>query len=140
MLLDQLVDGRGLKRNQLRAAAGGRVLDVGRRMSDAIEEAVGLVVAECRAMLVGLQFGSEREVLECPAHGAQQLFHRVAGARTGVADVEALALEVGELGDTGILAGQQDRKGVVEGKSESVRVDLGGRRIIKKKKNIKKCI
>src|SRR3546814_17560575 len=34
-----------------------------------------------------------------------------------------------------------DRKSVVKGKSVSVRVDLGGRRIIKKKKNIniKKC-
>src|SRR3546814_15540630 len=32
----------------------------------------------------------------------------------------------------------QDRKSVVEGKSVSVRVDLGGRRIIKKKKTQKK--
>src|SRR3546814_11038284 len=31
--------------------------------------------------------------------------------------------------------GDEDRKSVVEGKSVSVRVDLGGRRIIKKKKN-----
>src|SRR3546814_16213953 len=31
---------------------------------------------------------------------------------------------------------RRDRKSVVEGKSVSVRVDLGGRRIIKKKKNI----
>src|SRR3546814_16533347 len=31
-----------------------------------------------------------------------------------------------------------DRKSVVEGKSVSVRVDLGGRRIIKKKKKISK--
>src|SRR3546814_17490236 len=31
---------------------------------------------------------------------------------------------------------QQDRKSVVEGKSVSVRVDLGGRRIIKKKKKL----
>src|SRR3546814_15840338 len=31
---------------------------------------------------------------------------------------------------------QADRKSVVEGKSVSVRVDLGGRRIIKKKKHI----
>src|SRR3546814_16394894 len=30
--------------------------------------------------------------------------------------------------------GAEDRKRVVEGKSESVRVDLGGRRILKKKK------
>src|SRR3546814_13244523 len=32
-------------------------------------------------------------------------------------------------------AAKGDRKSVVEGKSVSVRVDLGGRRIIKKKKN-----
>src|SRR3546814_13201037 len=32
----------------------------------------------------------------------------------------------------------EDRKSVVSGKSVSVRVDLGGRRIIKKKKHIKK--
>src|SRR3546814_20484024 len=32
--------------------------------------------------------------------------------------------------------GEKDRKSVVSGKSVSVRVDLGGRRIIKKKKNI----
>src|SRR3546814_18818798 len=34
----------------------------------------------------------------------------------------------------------QDRKSVVSGKSVSVRVDLGGRRIIKKKQNIKNKI
>src|SRR3546814_1594607 len=34
-----------------------------------------------------------------------------------------------------ILEGASDRKSVVEGKSVSVRVDLGGRRIIKKNKN-----
>src|SRR3546814_16851853 len=33
-----------------------------------------------------------------------------------------------------------DRKSVVEGKSVSVRVDLGGRRIIKKKKQLRKCL
>src|SRR3546814_15896104 len=34
----------------------------------------------------------------------------------------------------GIAAGAEDRKSVVQGKRVSVRVDLGGRRIIKKKK------
>src|SRR3546814_20542475 len=34
--------------------------------------------------------------------------------------------------------GHEDRKSVVEGKSVSVRVDLGGSRIIKKKQNISK--
>src|SRR3546814_6561440 len=36
------------------------------------------------------------------------------------------------------ILGTRDRKSVVEGKSVSVRVDLGGRRIIKKKNNEKK--
>src|SRR3546814_4771828 len=35
--------------------------------------------------------------------------------------------------NAGIQCGQGDRKSVVEGKSVSVRVDLGGRRIINKK-------
>src|SRR3546814_12317827 len=35
----------------------------------------------------------------------------------------------------GIISIVQDRKSVVQGKSVSVRVDLGGRRIIKKKNN-----
>src|SRR3546814_13232258 len=35
---------------------------------------------------------------------------------------------------------RKDRKSVVEGKSVSVRVDLGGRRIIKKKKHTKATI
>src|SRR3546814_12220033 len=34
--------------------------------------------------------------------------------------------------------GRRDRKSVVSGKSVSVRVDLGGRRVIKKKKNTEK--
>src|SRR3546814_20888236 len=50
--------------------------------------------------------------------------HRV--FRPAPAHVEFGLLNMGE---------QQDRKSVVEGKSVSVRVDLGGRRIIKKKKH-----
>src|SRR3546814_20785211 len=38
--------------------------------------------------------------------------------------------------NVGDVAGMGDRKSVVEGKSVSVRVDLGGRRILKKKKYI----
>src|SRR3546814_12680601 len=37
-----------------------------------------------------------------------------------------------------VLVSAKDRKSVVEGKSGSVRVDLGGRRIIKKKQKKKK--
>src|SRR3546814_13129405 len=39
-----------------------------------------------------------------------------------------------DFGHVGINVPSPDRKSVVEGKSVSVRVDLGGRRIIKKKK------
>src|SRR3546814_19323213 len=45
-------------------------------------------------------------------------------------EVQLAALEE-KMQDKGYL---EDRKSVVEGKSESVRVDLGGRRSIKKKK------
>src|SRR3546814_11679402 len=54
-----------------------------------------------------------------------------------------------EIGPGAVLAGQKargeaviggDRKSVVSGKSVSVRVDLGGRRIIKKKKHNKKQV
>src|SRR3546814_13021956 len=37
--------------------------------------------------------------------------------------------------DAGLMKAVEDRKSVVEGKSVSVSVDLGGRSIIKKKKN-----
>src|SRR3546814_12572438 len=53
----------------------------------------------------------------------------VGGPEGHAADVIARADEQWSLGP--------DRKRVVEGKSVSVRVDLGGRRILKKKKNTK---
>src|SRR3546814_12883268 len=43
----------------------------------------------------------------------------------------------GNSGNSGNGNGNGDRKSVVKGKSGSVRVDLGGRRIIKKKKKKK---
>ena len=102
----ELVDRRPGDGDELRAAGRGRVLDVGRRVADAVEEAVDLVVAERGAVLVGLEFGGEREVAGLPAHRAEQLFHRGARAGARVADVEALALQVGEGLDAGFLAHQ----------------------------------
>src|SRR3546814_17642677 len=60
------------------------------------------------------------------AHGAAQ--HRAAFRILG-----DLAVDHVELADHRLQLGARDRKSVVEGKSVSVRVDLGGRRIIKKK-------
>src|SRR3546814_20876139 len=48
-------------------------------------------------------------------------------------DLEIIERQGFQIGETGIA----DRKSVVEGKSVSVRVDLGGRRIIKKQKKKK---
>src|SRR3546814_11258352 len=93
-----------------------------------------------------MEFGQQRQVL------AQRIavFHTLEGDQLALSG-DALDVRgrprghdtVGETGDRGIdeigatqseFAGR-DRKSVVEGKSVSVRVDLGGRRIIKKKKN-----
>src|SRR3546814_19056660 len=53
------------------------------------------------------------------------------------AEVKSIAGARGDftvtLGDGSVMKAEKDRKSVVEGKSVSVRVDLGGRRIIKKK-------
>src|SRR5690606_4717113 len=86
------------------AAYGGRVLDVGRRVADEVDEAVDLAVAERGAVLVGLELGGEREVGKLPAHRADQLLERGARAGARVAHVEALALEVGEGLDVRFLA------------------------------------
>src|SRR3546814_20042890 len=48
--------------------------------------------------------------------------------------------EPGGAGEGGAGGERRDRKSVVKGKSVSVRVDLGGRRIIKKKKQVIKVI
>ncbi len=46
------------------------VLDVGCRMADAVEESLDLVVAQGGAVLVGLEFGGQREILQGPAKRA----------------------------------------------------------------------
>src|SRR3546814_14459833 len=63
--------------------------------------------------------GAAALILEGNALNGAIDFYRVAG---------------GTAGATASLSSQLDRKSVVQGKSVSVRVDLGGRRIIKKKK------
>src|SRR3546814_14355400 len=75
----------------------------------------------------------------------EQVFQRLAGFLGGLVVDQLGKLEVGaHIGPVGhravdmaemALQRRQDRKSVVSGKSVSVRVDLGGRRLIKKKKN-----
>src|SRR3546814_13137997 len=59
----------------------------------------------------------------------EDVLHRIDARRS----VRKLDIGEDEAGG-GFLKRREDRKSVVEGKGVSVRVDLGGRRIIKKKK------
>src|SRR3546814_16341940 len=61
----------------------------------------------------------------------------VDAARPQGVDGEDLVAVAAHQRDQAVQRQQGDRKSVVSGKSVSVRVDLGGRRIIKKKKNNK---
>ena len=103
----QLVDRRAGHRHDAGIAAGDRILDVGRRMADQVEESVDLAIAQRSAMFVGLQLGGEPEVAARPAHRLDQLQGRNLGAGAGIADVEALALQVRDLTDAG-LVGRHD--------------------------------
>src|SRR3546814_20885295 len=82
---------------------------------------------------------------DCAGHDLGLLVHRRVGdgrARDKIVDAVNLHDQSDDLGQDGRCADFQalqvgDRKSVVEGKSVSVRVDLGGRRILKKKTNKK---
>src|SRR3546814_12368174 len=79
---------------------------------------------------------ADRGVWQIDEEHARTFFglrHDDADARTLCAGVEGLAAVDDPMISVG-AACRLDRKSVVEGKSVSVRVDLGGRRIIKKKK------
>src|SRR3546814_15219790 len=90
-------------------------------------------------------FGKERPgvVVNMSTVGAQQPQQGIGAYCTSMAALEmltkVLALELGAQGirvnavATGLVATETDRKSVVEGKRVSVRVALGGRRIIKDK-------
>src|SRR3546814_20043814 len=67
------------------------------------------------------------------AGGRTRLMTPVRGARRRCAPLFLTLLALGGTPAPSVLAAPADRKSVVSGKSVSVRVDLGGRRSIKKK-------
>src|SRR3546814_19181875 len=76
---------------------------------------------------------------DLPASAMNEEFSRVGGVaqfkRPGVANIAPLVpANAVDMAIRHRFAPRLDRKSVVSGKSVSVRVDLGGRRIIKKKK------
>src|SRR3546814_18547541 len=102
-------------------AAVRLTLDDGTDLSDKVNpRLISLSLTEKR--------GEEADSLEITLHNHDG---QIAPPRRGAMLQLALGWEKGA--DVTV-----DRKSVVEGKSVSVRVDLGGRRIIKKKKNTKR--
>src|SRR3546814_14275920 len=112
---------------------GGRIAQLARIIFGAARQVPGTVIVG-RLRLDRVQ-GRE--------HGVEAALERAGQRRAGVGDQPFLYLrrggehaylflEVGEEGAVGAVG--EDRKSVVWGKRVSVRVDLGGRRIIKKKK------
>ena len=88
------------------AVTGGRgFLDRARGVANSIGHRVDLIVAQGGGLFRGLDFRGQGKIVFGPALGVQQNLHRATGARAGIADVDALALEIFERGDAGIGAG-----------------------------------
>src|SRR3546814_17676063 len=91
------------------------------RISDWSSDVCSSDLLDGQTLLGHLLAAGDQNVPELPeALGVQDAVHGVHRAAVGL-ELDAVH--------------PQDRKSVVSGKSVSVRVDLGGRRIIKKKKN-----
>ena len=82
-------------------------------MADQPEVGIDLVVAYRLTGFRGLELRGEHEVAALPAHRLLDHFPGAAGARADIADVDPLALEVGDVADPRIVAGDDgDRLGV----------------------------
>src|SRR3546814_18024434 len=85
------------------------------------------------AILVHPQFDLPKNCIWMEIHKEPLML--IAPASLKVADpLETLLAQPYICSDRSVVGGKIDRKSVVSGKSVSVRVDLSGRRIIKKKK------
>src|SRR3546814_17557700 len=88
---------------------------------------LGLGLARRQSSIFLFEMGGE-DAVDCVKHRLEALAH---AGQAQAYEEPAAGKAVIELRPSG-----RDRKSVVEGKSVSVRVDLGGRRIIKKKTTI----
>src|SRR5690606_39664294 len=71
-------------------------------------------------------FRSQREEGQVAALCGEQLLHGSAGARTGVAHVEALALEVVKALDAGVLAGDDSERLRMQGEDGTQLFEFAG--------------
>src|SRR3546814_6478382 len=83
-----------------------------------------------------ISFANGQRLRPITARSTQARVAKIASSAVGVKSGTANLIRMGD----GSVAEQKDRKSGVEGKSVSVRVDLGGRRIIKKNNNKKSRI
>src|SRR3546814_18395412 len=91
-------------------------------------------VVRRRRVQLAVPASSEKMLAKAAASAADHVFLDLEDAVTPKEKISARAQVIDALKN---LAWGDDRKSVVEGKSVSARVDLGGRRIIKKNKKLK---
>ncbi len=115
ILLDQLVNRRTVHVDQDRITGSGRFLDRAVRMTDDIDHGVNLVVAQCLRLLGRFQLRGEFQVGHLDAGCLHQDFHGAALSGTGVADIDALALDIHEVLDAGIGPGDHGERLRVNG-------------------------
>ena len=78
-------------------------------MTHSVDDRVNFVVAKCGGLLCRFQLRGQCEIIKRPAKRVHDNFHCRTLPRAGVANVNALTLEVGKRGDSGVRAGD-DRK------------------------------
>src|SRR3546814_12347126 len=99
------------------------------------------VIIVCGGGFFGVELGEDgaEDVCVAGAQAAQGGFGGASVAAAGLDDEHGVADDRGDEGSIGKTEhgrAVEDRKSVVQGKSVSVSVDLGGRRIVKKKKKL----
>ena len=107
------------------AIAGSRCfLDRTGGMPDREYHGVDIVVAERPRLFGRFELGNQGEVVSGPAVRPHHDFHGRALSRTGIADIDTLPLEIGNMTDTGIRAGDD---------GEGLRMDRKDRTQVRKR-------
>ncbi len=107
---NQLVDGRADHGDQERVGRGRRFLDRAVRMTSREHDSVDLVITQGRRLFRGLQFGCQGKRGLVPTESFEHDAHGRPLPGTGVADIDALALQFVKRGDAGILAGDHGER------------------------------
>ncbi len=115
LLGQQLVDLGAGHRHQHGVGGSGGFLDGTVGVANEVAHGVDVVVTQGRGLLGGFELGDQTEVTLVPALDGHDLFEGVALAGARVADVDALALQIVEAGNLGVLAGQDGEHFALQG-------------------------